>query len=78
MSRMLRNIKVGDVVLLADADDPYYDIVTRIGSTFIEVGNEKFRKTDGKIVGYKNNYQCIVCKKDDLANIIMKDLENEI
>lgn len=78
MSRMLRNIKVGDVVLLTDVDDPYYDIATRIGNTFIEVGNEKFRKTDGKIVGYENYFKCLICKKDDLVNIIMKELEIKI
>lgn len=66
---------VGDVVLITGMGGrvPYYDTITRVGNTFIEVGREKYDNKDGHLIGVYKQFsdlmKFIVCKKDYIDKI---------
>lgn len=67
---IFQEMKVGDIVLMSASRldlFPYYDVVTRIGETFVEVNFEKYSNATGHIKGYTSYHHSIVCKKDDIG-----------
>lgn len=67
---IFQEMKVGDIVLMSASRldlFPYYDVVTRIGKTFIEVDFNKYSNIDGHIKGADSYHHSIICKKDDIG-----------
>lgn len=52
MRESLENVKVGDVVIIHRGHHRVVGKVRKVTATMIHVGNERYRKKDGNIVGF--------------------------
>lgn len=52
MRESLENVKVGDVVVIHKSHHREVGKVRKVTATMIHVGNERYRKKDGNIVGF--------------------------
>ena len=52
MRESLENVKVGDVVIVCKRHHREAQKVSKVTKTQIHVGNERYRKKDGNVVGF--------------------------
>ena len=76
MKESLENVKVGDVVIVHRRSGDVVATVNRVTQTMIMVGNNRFKKKNGEMVGGSSAYWfCyITIPKDGEVEIIKKNM----